>query len=44
MLAAMPGQQYSKRELSTMLTEAGFRDIEVKPTFGYWSVLTGVKA
>ena len=44
MLVAMPGQQYSKRELSTMLREAGFRDIEVKPTFGYWSVLTGVKA
>jgi hypothetical protein len=26
-----------------MLTEAGFRRIEVKPTFGYWSVVTGVK-
>jgi len=43
MLIAMPGQQYSKRELSAMLREAGFRKIEVKPTFGYWSVVTGVK-
>lgn len=43
MLVAMPGQQYSKRELSTMLKEVGFRKIEVRPTFGYWSVVTGVK-
>jgi hypothetical protein len=35
MLIAMPGQQYSKAELSTMLKEVGFRKIEVKPTFGY---------
>jgi hypothetical protein len=35
MLIAMPGQQYSKRELSTMLKGAGFRNIEIKPTFGY---------
>ena len=37
------GQQYSGRELSAMLTEAGFTDIEVKPTFGYWSIVTGRK-
>jgi O-methyltransferase/methyltransferase family protein len=43
MLVAMPGQQYSKRELSTMLKEAGFRNLEVKPTFGYWSIVTGTK-
>jgi hypothetical protein len=43
MLIGMPGQQYSKRELSAMLKEAGFGKIEVKPTFGYWSVVTGVK-
>src|SRR5216683_3076337 len=35
MLTAMPGQQYSKRELSAMLKGAGFRNIEIKPTFGY---------
>ena len=43
MLIGMPGQQYSGREIRAMLTEAGFRRIEVKPTFGYWSVVTGVK-
>lgn len=37
------GKKYSGRELSTMLTEAGFTDIEVKPTWGYWSLVTGRK-
>jgi hypothetical protein len=27
-------------ELSAMLTEAGFTDIEVKPTFGHWSIVS----
>jgi hypothetical protein len=43
MLIGVQGQQYSGRELSAMLTEAGFTDIEVKPTFGYWSIVTGRK-
>ena len=43
MLVAMPGQQYSGRELREMLTEAGFKDVEAKPTFGYWSIVTGKK-
>ena len=43
MLVAMPGQQYSGRELRGMLTEAGFKDVESKPTFGYWSIVTGRK-
>ncbi len=43
MLLWVPGQQYSGQELSTMLVEAGFTDIEVKPTFGYWSIVTGRK-
>jgi hypothetical protein len=43
MLYWVPGQQYSGRELTDMLKEAGFEDIEVKPTFGYWSIVTGVK-
>ena len=43
MLIAMQGQQYSGKELSIMLTEAGFTDIEVKPTWGYWSIVTGRK-
>ena len=43
MLLWCEGQQYSGRELSAMLTEAGFTDIEVKPTFGYWSIVSGRK-
>ncbi len=43
MLVAMQGQQYSGREISGFLTEAGFSEIEVKSTFGYWSIVTGVK-
>jgi cyclopropane fatty-acyl-phospholipid synthase-like methyltransferase len=37
------GGQYSGRELSEMLAEAGFRQIESKPTFGYNSIVTGIK-
>jgi SAM-dependent methyltransferase len=37
------GRQYSGRELSAMLKEAGFSDIEVKPTFGYYSIVIGRK-
>jgi hypothetical protein len=37
------GEQYSGREISSMLREAGFAKIDVKPTFGYWSIVTGVK-
>jgi hypothetical protein len=43
MLVAMPGQQYSGKEILAMLTDAGFREVEVKPTFGYWSIVTGCK-
>src|SRR5262249_9694348 len=43
MLESMPGQQYSGREITQMLQEAGFTNFEVKPTFGYWSIVTGVK-
>ncbi len=43
MLLWCEGQQYSGRELSAMLEEAGFTDIEVKPTWGYWSIVTGCK-
>jgi hypothetical protein len=40
----MPGQQYSVRERRSTLTEAGFRRVEAKQTFDYWSVVIGVKA
>jgi len=43
MLLWTEGEQYSRGEISSMLREAGFAKIEVKPTFGYWSVVTGVK-
>jgi SAM-dependent methyltransferase len=43
MLWATEGEQYSGQELSAMLAEAGFTDIEVKPTWGYWSIVTGRK-
>lgn len=37
------GQQYTERELAGMLSEAGFVDIDVKPSFGYWSLVSGRK-
>lgn len=43
MLLWVEGRQYSGRELSDMLAETGFSDIEVKSTFGYWSIVTGRK-
>jgi SAM-dependent methyltransferase len=43
MLLWTEGQQYSGDELSTMLRDIGFQAIEVKPTFGYWSIVTGYK-
>lgn len=43
MLLWTEGEQYSGREISSMLREAGFKNIQVKPTFGYWSIVTGVK-
>ena len=43
MLLWTEGQQYSGTQLSTMLSEAGFADIEVIPTSGYWGIVTGCK-
>jgi hypothetical protein len=43
MLLWCTGQQYSGRELTKMLDDAGFDKVEVIPTFGYWSIVTGVK-
>jgi cyclopropane fatty-acyl-phospholipid synthase-like methyltransferase len=37
------GQQYSGLEISTMMAEVGFVNIQVTPTFGYWSIVTGEK-
>jgi hypothetical protein len=35
--------RYSARDYSSMLSEVGFVDIEVKPMAGYWSIITGRK-
>jgi len=43
MLLWIKGQQHSGQEFTAMLREAGFTDIEVTPTFGYWSIVTGRK-
>ena len=43
MLLWTEGQQYSGTELSTILSEAGFVDLEVIPTSGYWGIVTGYK-
>ena len=41
MLLAVEGQQYTGRELTAMFAEVGFTDIDVKPTCGYWRIVTG---
>ena len=43
MLFATEGEQYSGQELSGLLTDVGFEAVEVRPTFGYWSIVTGRK-
>jgi len=43
MLLWVSGKIYSGHELSAMLTEAGFTEIEIKPTSAYWSIVTGRK-
>ena len=40
---AAGGQQYTGRELSTMLADAGFQETQVTPTSGYYSIVTGRK-
>jgi hypothetical protein len=43
MLAWATGQQYSGHELATMLSETGFRDVDEKQTFGYYSTVSAIK-
>lgn len=38
------GQQYSFSEMESILQEAGFKEIQVKPSLGNWSVVIGKKA
>lgn len=43
MMGWTEGRSYSSPELSAMLADAGFYDIQVKPAFGYYSIVTGLK-
>jgi hypothetical protein len=43
MMGWTTGEQYSSRELATLLTDSGFRDVEEKLTFGYYSTVSATK-
>lgn len=43
MMGWTEGKSYSSTELIAMLRDAGFSNIEVRPAFGYYSVVTGLK-
>lgn len=43
MLIGTQGQQFTFAELKDLLEDAGFTQISVKHTYGYYSVVTGVK-
>jgi hypothetical protein len=43
MLGWTQGEQYSASELETLLAEAGFSSIETVPSFGDYSLVTGMK-
>ena len=44
MLLGTHGRQYSFNELRQILTNAGFVDVDARPTYGYYSVVIGRKA
>ncbi|HEY3517034.1 MAG TPA: methyltransferase, partial [Gammaproteobacteria bacterium] len=44
MLLGTRGRQYSFTELRQILANAGFADVDARPTYGYYSVVTGRKA
>jgi hypothetical protein len=43
MMGWTEGKQYSGLELSTMLKEIGFEDIQIHKASGYYSIVTGRK-
>lgn len=43
MLGWGEGEQYSGAEIADFLADAGFCDVEIVPTFGYYSIVTGRK-
>ncbi|MBL8496414.1 methyltransferase [Nitrosomonas sp. JL21] len=43
MMGWTEGKMYSGRELTRMLDEVGFEDIQIHKAFGYHSIVTGIK-
>jgi acetylserotonin N-methyltransferase len=43
MLLHEKGKQFTPSELKEILTDAGFRDFQATPTFGYYSLVTATK-
>lgn len=43
MMGWTEGEQYAPGELTSLLSEAGFADVDVLPSFGHYSLVTGVK-
>lgn len=43
MLGWTEGQQYSGKEIGAMLSQAGFKQIEIFPSLGYYSIVTAQK-
>jgi hypothetical protein len=43
MLMWTEGRQYSGGELTAILSDTGFTGIEIKRSFGLWSIVTGFK-
>lgn len=43
MMGWTEGEQYTAEELASLLTDAGFVEVEVVPSFGHYSLVTGVK-
>jgi hypothetical protein len=37
------GRQYSGKEYCEILAQAGFKRTEVTPTYGYWSIVSGIR-
>jgi hypothetical protein len=43
MMVWTTGRQFTGKEMVTMLRDGGFGKVQVKRTFGDWSIVTGVK-
>jgi hypothetical protein len=43
MLLNTNGKQFSAEDLQRMLTEIGFTNIDITPSYAYYSIVTGTK-